>query len=37
MLHLIEHPDEDLKEQIELSLRRLEYLEHLLQEATPAD
>ena len=33
MLHLLAHPDEDLRERIELSLRRLEYLEHLLVEA----
>ncbi|RLA37073.1 MAG: hypothetical protein DRR03_03015 [Gammaproteobacteria bacterium] len=37
MLHLIADPGEDLEERIELSLRRLEYLEHLLQEAAPRD
>jgi hypothetical protein len=35
MLHLLGHPDEDLQERIELSLKRLDYLEHLLEEATP--
>jgi len=35
MLHLLAHPDPDLKARIELSLLRLEYLEHLLAEATP--
>jgi hypothetical protein len=33
MLHVLAHPDEDLKARIDLSLRRLEYLEHLLAEA----
>jgi hypothetical protein len=37
MLHVLAHPDEDLKERIDLSLRRLEYLEHLLVEARPRE
>ena len=37
MLHVLAHPDEDLKERIDLSLRRLEYLEHLLAEAQPRE
>jgi hypothetical protein len=35
MLHVLAQPDEDLQERIELSLKRLDYLEHLLEEATP--
>lgn len=35
MLHLLAEPDPDLRERIELSLLRLDYLEHLLREATP--
>lgn len=37
MLHVLAHPDEDLKERIDLSLRRLEYLEHLHAEAQPRE
>ncbi len=37
MLHVLAHPDEDLRERIELSLRRLDYLEHLLAEARPRE
>ncbi len=32
MLHVLAHPDEDLRARIEVSLKRLEYLEHLLGE-----
>jgi hypothetical protein len=37
LLHIIDDPGEDLAHRIEISLRRLEYLEYLLDRSTPTE
>jgi len=37
LLHLIDNPGDDLKEKIDVSLRRLAYLEHLIEIGKPQD